>query len=349
MDPTPENRPNPSWRLLEEHVILRKILCSLSLACMLTATVPAQTIKLGSLAPEGSPWDKALRRIAADWQSASGGRLRVKVFAGGIAGDEPSMIRKIRINQLQAAAITGVGLGSIVEDFYAVQLPFVIRTSGEMDYVMGELQPTFDRMFEEKGFTLVAWFLAGWAHLFSKTPVATPPEAKQLKLHGDPASPEIIDAWEEMGFHVVPVSSTEVLTALQSDLLEAFLLTPLTAAAMQWFGLAKNMMELPLAPMLSGIVVSARVWEGIPDPLKGELLAIVERHLTTLGEETADLEHEALQIMMENGLRIQPVSPGESAEWQRVVDDGLELVNGTVVSEQMFDRVKILLDQYRRR
>jgi TRAP-type C4-dicarboxylate transport system substrate-binding protein len=335
--------------LLEENVISRKNLCCLCLACMLTAAVGAQTIKLGSLAPEGSPWDKALRRIAADWQIASGGKLRVKVFAGGIAGDEPSMIRKIRINQLQAAAITGVGLGSIVEDFYAVQLPSVIRTPGEMEYVMGELQPTFNRMFEEKGFTLVAWFLAGWAHLFSKTPVATPQEAKRLKLHGDPASPEIIDAWEELGFHVVPVSSTEVLTALQSDLLEAFLLTPLTAAAMQWFGLAKNMMERPLTPMLSGIVVSERVWEGIPEPLKSELLAIVDRHLDILIEETAALEQEALQIMLENGLHINPVSPKDSAEWQRVMGEGLSLVTGTVVSEQMFDRVQLLLDQYRGR
>ena len=327
----------------------RKILFCLCLSCTLSAAVAAQTIKLGSLAPEGSPWDKALRRIAADWNAASGGRLRVKVFAGGIAGDEPSMIRKIRINQLQAAAITGVGLGSIVEDFYAVQLPFVVRTSGEMEYVMGELQPTLNRMLEEKGFTLVAWFLTGWAYLFSKTPVATPGEAKRLKLHADPASPEIVDAWKELGFHVVPIAPTEVLTALQSDLLEAFLLTPLTAAAMQWFGMAKNMMDLPLAPMLSGIVVSERVWDGIPEALKTELLAIVDRHLDTLSEETAVLEDEAVRIMLQNGLQIHPVSAQGAAEWERVMEEGLDLITGTVVSEQMFAEVQMILSEYRRR
>lgn len=330
-------------------MFLRKILCCLCLFCVLTAGVQAQTIKLGSLAPEGSPWDRALRRIAADWQAASGGRLKVKVFAGGIAGDEPSMIRKIRINQLQAAAITGVGLGSIVEDFYAVQLPFVVRTSGEMEYVMAELEPTFNRMLEEKGFTLVAWFLAGWAHLFSKTPVFTPRDAQRLKMQADPASPEIVDAWKELGFRVVPIAPTEVLPALQSDLLESFLLTPLTAAALQWFGLAKNMMEFPLAPMLSGIVVSERVWEGIPGELKTELLAVVDRHLATLNEETAALEQEAVQIMLENGLQIHPVSPEDSAEWERVMEEGLDLVTGTVVSEQMFAEVQMLLEQYRRR
>jgi TRAP-type C4-dicarboxylate transport system substrate-binding protein len=168
-------------------------------------------------------------------------------------------------------------------------------------------------------------------------------------LHADPASPEVVDAWKESGFHVVPVAPTEVLGALQSDLLEAFLLTPLTAAAMQWFGVAKNMMDLPLAPMLSGIVISERVWEGIPAALRMELLAIVDRHLNTLSEETADLEQEAVQIMLENGLQIHPVSPQGSAEWELVMGEGLHLITGTVVSEQMFEEVQNLLGEYRRR
>jgi TRAP-type C4-dicarboxylate transport system substrate-binding protein len=109
------------------------------------------------------------------------------------------------------------------------------------------------------------------------------------------------------------------------------------------------MMEFPLAPMLSGIVVSERVWEGIPAGLKTELLAIVDRHLSTLNEETAALEQEAVRIMLENGLQINPVSPRDSAQWEQVMEEGLDLVTGTVVSERMFAEVQTLLDQYRRR
>jgi TRAP-type C4-dicarboxylate transport system substrate-binding protein len=259
------------------------------------------------------------------------------------------MLRKVRINQLQAAAITGVGLGSIAEDFYAVQLPFLIRTSAEMEYVMNKMQPTFSRMLEEKGFTLVAWFLTGWAHLFSKTPVVTPRDAKKLKLHADTSSPEIVQAWKQLGFHVVPVASTEVLTALQSDMLEAFLLTPLTAAALQWFGVAKNMMDMPIAPMLSGIVISERVWNNIPEDLRRELIAIVNAHLSTLGEETAALEEEAVQIMLENGLQIHPIPPQLVEEWERVLGEGLDLVTGKVVSADLVTEVEMILDEYHRR
>jgi TRAP-type C4-dicarboxylate transport system substrate-binding protein len=328
---------------------VRRILCCLCMFMLLclAATLEAQTIKLGSLAPEGSPWDKALRRIAADWHTASGGRLRVKVFPGGIAGDEPSMVRKIRINQLQAAAITGIGLGSISEDLYAVQLPLLIRTSGEMDYVMEKMQPTLDGLLEEKGFTMVAWFLAGWAHLFSKTPVVTPRDAQRLRLQVDYSSPTIVQAWKELGFRVVPVASTEVLAALQSDLVESFLMTPLTAAAMQWFGLAKNMMDMPIAPMLGGIVISNRVWAGVPEELRPELLAIVQRHLAVLREETAALEQEALALMLDHGLQIHEISDQAEAEWERVMEEGMELITGTVVSAPMMAEVRRYLAEYR--
>ncbi len=328
---------------------MRKALYLLCVSLIVSAPVSAQVIKLGSLAPEGSPWDKALRRIAADWNTVSNGRLKVRVFAGGIAGDEPDMVRKIRINQLQAAAITGVGLGSIVEDIYAVQLPLLIRTTEEMEYVMAEMEPTLNKMLQEKGFTMVAWFLAGWAHLFSKTPAVTPGEVKRLKLQVDYSAPTIIQAWKELGFRMVPVASTEVLTALQSDMLEAFLLTPLTAAAVQWFGLAKNMMDLPIAPMIGGIIISERVWNSIPNDLKPELLSIVEQHLDALSRETTVLEEKAVAIMLENGLQIHQVSPQAEAEWERVMSEGLDLITGKVVSAEMVGEVKMHLAEYRRR
>jgi len=328
---------------------LKKVLFLLCVSLIVSAPVSAQVIKLGSLAPEGSPWDKALRRIAADWNAVSNGRLRVKVFPGGIAGDEPNMVRKIRINQLQGAAITGVGLGSIVDDIYAVQLPLLIRTTEEMEYVMAEMEPTLNRMLEEKGFKMVAWYLAGWAHLFSKTPAVTPAEVKRLKLQVDYSAPTITQAWKELGFRVVPIASTEVLTALQSDMIEAFLLTPLTAAAMQCFGLAKNMMDLPIAPMIGGIIISERVWNSISDDLKPELLSIVERHLDNLDRETAALEEEALAIMLENGLQINPVTPQIKAQWERVMSEGLDLITGKVISAATVGEVKMYLEEYRQR
>ena len=101
--------------------------------------------------------------------------------------------------------------------------------------------------------------------------------------------------------------------------------------------------------MLSGIIISRRVWEGIPDALKPELIGIAERHLNTLREQTTTLEQEAVRIMLANGLQIHPVSPQERAEWERVMGKGLELITGTVVSEQMIAEIQTHLDELRMR
>lgn len=324
------------------------VLC-LAVAGPLATPLAAQVIKLGSLAPQGSPWDSALRRLAEDWSALSDGQISLRIYPGGVAGDEPNMVRKIRINQLQAAAITGVGLGSIHEGTFAVQLPLLIRTDEELQYVLARMEPTLNAMLAEKGFTMLAWFVAGWAHFFSRTPAVTPAEMQRLKLQVDYAVPTITQAWKQLGFHVVPIASTDVLPALQSGMVDAFLLTPLTAAAAQWFGPAQNMSDLRVAPMIGGIIVSQRTWNAIPDGLKPQLLEAVQRQLGRLRTETEALEQEALRIMLDNGLQIQRVPPKVEAEWQRVVDEGFQLITGSVVSADTLAEVNRHLREFRAR
>lgn len=312
----------------------------------LASALSAQTIKLGSLAPAGSPWDRALGRVAVQWNLLSEGRLVVKVFPGGTAGDEATVLRKIRIGQLQAAAITGVGLGNVCEEVYALQFPLLIRSDEELGYVMERLQPTVNRLLAAKGLELLAWFPVGWARFFARTPAATPEAMRRLKLHVDNSVPAIVLAWQKLGFHVVPLSSTEVLPALQSGMVEAFLMTPLTAAVSQWFAAAPNMLELKIAPMIAGVVVSRRLWDSLPEELKPALLSALQRELEAVSRETAVLESEALGIMRDHGLQVQQASPQAVAQWQELMDRGLELVTGSVVSAEMIEEVRSCLRVY---
>ena len=211
-----------------------------------------------------------------------------------------------------------------------------------------KMQPTLNGLLEEKGFTMLTWFLAGWAHFFTKTPMVTPTEMKILKMQVDDSAPTINQAWKEMGFHIVPVPSTQVLPALQSGMIEAFALSPLTAAAMQWFGAAKNMADLQIAPMFGGIIISRRAWDRVAPELKPQLLAAVERHLETLRRETEALEAEAMQVMLDNGLTIHAVPPAAEAEWERVVAQGLEIIVGKTVPAELVEEVKGHLETFRR-
>ena len=307
----------------------------------------ALVIKVGSVAPEGSPWDKALTRIALDWQKISGGRVTMKIYSGGIAGDEPDMIRKMRINQIQAAAMTGSGLGKIDPDWLVYQLPFLTQNDEELDYLFERLRPELERRMEAKGFTFLAIIKSGWLRFFAKEKVVTPEDFRKLKFFVMEGSPEVDQAWKIMGFHIVPLPPNDAFAALQSGMVEIFTASPLTAAAMQWFALAPHMTDINWTPLTAGLVISNQSWNRIPEELRPKLKAATDRVLADLEAEIMAVENQALEIMKENGLIVHDVPPAVLEEWESLVEKGFEILIGDVISRDLYEQAKRIISEYR--
>ncbi len=312
-----------------------------------TFQADALVIKVGSVAPEGSPWDKALKRIALDWQKISGGRVTMKIYSGGIAGDEPDMIRKMRINQIQAAAMTGSGLGKIDPDFLVYQLPFLTQTDEELDYLFERLRPELESLLEEKGFTFLAIIKSGWLRFFSTEKVITPADFRKLKFFVMEGSPEIDQAWKAMGFHIVPLPPNDAFAALQSGMVEVFSASPLTAAAMQWFALAPHMTDLKWIPLTAGLIISNQAWRRIPADIRPKLREATQLALHDLEAEIMAVENQATDIMIKNGLVIHEVPPAALQEWQDLVEKGFGILIGDVISRDLYEQAKQIVSEYR--
>ncbi len=305
------------------------------------------TIKLGSVAPIGSPWDTALRSLAADWSRISNGQVELKVYLGGTAGDEPDMIRKMRIGQLQAAAITSVALNQINPDVLALSTPFLIDSEEELDYVLERTRPHFMGLLEERGFKVLALSKAGWVRFFSRRPVIVPQDLKDQKLAVSTGDPSLVNAWTSLGFDVIALGIADTMVALQSGTVDATYGTPLLAAGYQWFGAATRMSELRVAPVLAAIVISSRVWDQVPQPFRAPMLDAVARVERRLYEETARLESSAVEVMKRHGLVIDPVPPEAATLWQAEMDRGFQHVVGKAFSRAIYDRITALLGEYR--
>ncbi len=302
---------------------------------------------MGSSAPTGSPWDITLKKIAAEWKAATGGQVQMKIYPGGIAGNEPDMIRKMRFNSLQGATLTSIGLNLIATDVMSLSIPFLIRNDGEFKYVLSKVEPYLLEKMEKDGFQLITWTMAGWVYFFSKEGVTTPRELKKLKLAAGESNPANEQAWKALGFDVIQVPLHEVLPALNSGMIEACYIVPLAAAAYQWFGIADNMMDLPISPVLGSIVVSQRVWNRVPDRYKGELLRIADDAAEELYIKTQKLEQEAIAVMLDNGLTINPVSDAEKQMWWDEFQKGFGLVVGKSFSKEIYDAILKYLEEYR--
>jgi TRAP-type C4-dicarboxylate transport system substrate-binding protein len=318
-------------------------------AALLLAQAPGfgLTIKLGSLAPAGSPWDKGLNRLGAEWQKISGGSVELKIYPGGIVGDESDMIRKMRIGQLTAAGLSGVGLLRIYPEIITVQLPLFIRSNAELDYVLDKMKPTFAKELQQRGFKVIIWSFVGWVHFFSTGPVVTPDDLKKQKMFVWAGDADAVQIWKESGFHVIPLTPTDIMPSLQSGMIDAFSATSLTAASYQWFGLAKNMCEMKWAPLIGGIVVSANAWSKLDTALAAKLEAAAAQVGGDMQADILKADASALDVMKKNGLVVNPVPPSAEDAWRAAVQGGFEKGFLKNIDKDTYEAVKKYDDEYR--
>lgn len=328
----------------------RRLLIAASIAALLllpAAQAMSITVKVASLVPEGSPWHRALIKIAAEWQKISDGDIRLKIYPGGVAGDETDTIRKMRINQIQAAMVTGKGLAYIHPDFYVYQLPFVALDDEELDYLFFHLRPILEELLEQKGFTLLGFSKSGWLHFFTTKKATTPEQMRSLKMFTLEGHAGIDQAMKEMGFQIVPLKANDVFTAMQSGMVDAFAAAPLVAASMQWFALAPHMDNFKWSPLTGGFIITNRTWNMIPEELHPQLVRAVEVVMDELYQESMEVEKRAFQIMEENGLIIHRVPEDIVAQWRALVDQGFDMLVGETISREIYEQAIEILEEYR--
>lgn len=304
-------------------------------------------VKMATLAPEGSSWYRVLQEMGEEWRKASGGAVTLRIYPGGVAGDEDAVIRKMRIGQIQAAAITGIGLAYLDPSFYALHIPMLYASDEEFDHVRDRYAPVLERKMEEKGFVVLNWGDAGWVHFFSKTPVVTPADAKALKIFQWSGDTNLLQLYKETGFHPVPLSTNDLLPSLQTGMVNGFSSTPLVALAFQWFGLAPHMTDLRYAPLTGATVIEKRAWEKIPPAMRPKLLDASRRAGLRLRAEIRRLNREALEVMVKNGLKVHKVPPEVQAQWRKMVEEVHPRIRGKIMPAEAFDTVKRYRDEYR--
>ncbi len=304
-------------------------------------------IKLGTLAPEGSPWYNSIKRIGQRWKEASGGKVALKIYPGGVVGDEGDMVRKIRIGQLHAATVTGLGLGLVTRSSVSLQVPMLIRSYEELDHVRKNIAPKIARELENAGFVVLNWGDAGWAHFFSKVPARTPQDFRKLKLFTWAGDPESEKAWKAGDFLPVPMSATDVLSGLQTGLIDCLSTTPLYALTSQWFGVAKHMVKVNWTPLNGATIVSKKRWNKLKPEMQKRLLEISLEEGDRTKAEVRRLGDSAIKAMKARGLSVYSPTPKELVAWRAAAEKAYPTIRGKVVPAAFFDEVQALAKAYR--
>ena len=333
---------------------MRRTFLAALVAVLALASFPARslaadtvTVKLGTLAPDGSPWHLLLKEMAEKWSAESGGKVKLKIFPGGIQGNEGDMIRKMRVGQLQAGSVTIIGLRDIDSAPQALGAPGLITTDEELAYVYEKLAPTWEKAFEAKGFKVLSWGDTGWAYVFSKREARTPKEMAGLKIFAWNGDPGATEAWKEVGFQPVVISSTDILPSLSTGMIEGFSTTPIMAMTARWYEQAKFMPDARWGRLAGATIITKEAWDKIPAELQPKLLAIAHTIGAKINTEVTKMGADSINVMKKNGLKVLELTDAERAEWQKAAEKTWAVIGTKVVTPAQFDAVKKARDEYR--
>jgi TRAP-type C4-dicarboxylate transport system substrate-binding protein len=305
------------------------------------------TIKLASMVPENTPWGAAMNRMAAEWARVTNGEVDLKIYHNGIAGTEADVLRKLKMNQIQGAMLSTLGLNTITPGIMTVSTPFLIRDNAELDLVLNELKPELEQQINGKGFYTLAWSKVGWVKFFSKAPVFVPDDLKRQKLGTDENEPGLMDAFKAMGYQMVPINMNQILVYLNGGMIDAVYQSPVIAGGLQTFGVAKNMASINVAPFMGAIVMNGAAWRSIPDKYKPDLIRIAREMERGLDTSIQELEAEVLDTMRQYGLVTNQLTPVQEQLW---FDDGKRVgpsLMGTPLNQAMYERIDTLLKAHR--
>lgn len=310
----------------------------------------ANDLKIATLVPEQSIWGKTLRELDATCRETTGGRVQLKIYPGGVAGDEPDVLRKLRIGQLHGALLSVAGLGEIERSVQLFQIPLYLRSDAEARYVLEQMDAAFRKRLEEEGYVLVHWIHSGWLNFFSSEPVRTVGDLKGLKQFVWAGDGSLAGWYEEAGFRPVPLSANDVLTGFKTGLIECVPVPPQWVLSLQWYRSAGYMLDYKVSPLYGALVLSKRAWSKLSEADRKALLDAGRTAEAFLMERVPELEREAVDAMRERGLVVtEPLPARGSPDWIELSEHFAGRMSKAWVSPEVQREVERHLREFRSR
>ena len=262
------------------------------------------TLKFATLMPTGTSWTKLLDEWVKEVEEKSEGRLKFKMYPGGVMGDEPDVLRKIRKRQLHGGMFTGYGIGRIYSPARVLEVPFLFKNTDESDYVRTQMMPELEAGFSESGFELLGWPEVGFIHFFSKRPITSMDDIRKLNIwlwQGDPLGEALFTA---AAIDPVPLSVIDVYTQLSArhGSIDTVYISSFGAIALQWYTKLNYASRIPFTNAIGGLVVSNRFYNKLPQDLQQLLKTTGKKLGDDIRLRAREENEKSLAILEKNGI-----------------------------------------------
>ena len=307
----------------------------------------AAPLLMGSVVPANSLWDKVLKEFGASCAKLAQGRVQIRLVPG--QGDEENILRKMQVaGQLQAAALTAIGLARVDPAFNVFGIPLFFESYAELYHVQDRLVSTLKGRLEAKGLVFVHWGNAGWVQVFSRKPVRTIADLKDLSIFTSAGDDRMVQWYKNHGFRPVPLAVTDITASLQRGMIDALPVTPLSALFFSWYNSTPYMLDLGLAPLVGATVITQKAWGGIADADRRAMFQAAEKAEQQLRAEVPKQDQGAVAEMQKRkNLTVTKADLGAGSEWRAAAEKFATSMRGDLVPADIFDLALKERDAYR--
>lgn len=298
-------------------------------------------IRIATLAPRGTP----LVRMFQEWdrllQAETSGQVRFQILAGGVAGDELDVVRKMRAGQVDAAALTTTGLGAISRPVMVLGAPGLISDYAQLDRVRSTLATEFDGLFAQAGYKLLGWGDAGRIRMFSNRRIARPADLRAARPWVWRDNPVMVEFIRSAGANGVPLGVPEVYPALQTGMTDTVLASALTAVGLQWFSRVQYVSAQASGVIIGALVIKQDRLDALPANARDFILRTSSEATSNEAMRTGGrvLDDRAYRALIGRGLEAVDTE-AHRAEWEEVGRQTRERLVGRVYSAELLRRVE---------
>lgn len=306
------------------------------------------TIRMGTVVPETSPWVEALKSMGQAWTNTTA--KRVVFRARGSYQSETSVIQRMGTDGLEAGALSVVGLAEIDPAFNALAVPFFFESDAEFAYVLDKMTPMLSERLAAKRYRLVLWGHGGWVQVFSKQPIRTMAELQKAKLFTSEGSPDTVRWYTANGFHPVPLAVGEIPKQLKlpTGAIDATPAVAPLALSMQFYKDAKYMLDVRVAPLVAGVVMTESAWAKLSAEDRTRMLGIAKDTQQKLFSQAPTLDASHIKEMQASGLQVITLDAAATAQFRASAEKLATTQRGGIIPADAYDAVLRERDAYRK-
>jgi TRAP-type C4-dicarboxylate transport system substrate-binding protein len=323
-------------------------LAILLLPFMVRAAGSKYEFKIASLAPAGSVWATHFENFSREVTEKSNGEITFRIYPGGVMGDDRAMYRKMRIGQLHGGGFTMTGISEVVPDFRVLGIPVLFDSLQEVDKVTEALFPSFKKAFAEQGLALIATTEVGFIYTMSAAPIKDLDLLRKSKCWVPANDPVNQAFFEDIGISPIQLSIPDVLSSLQTGLIDTVFNSFYGSIVLQWFTKTNYITDAPFGYAYGALAFSKNAMDRLPPNHVVMINELAKKHFSRLKADTRKSNEESREALKKNGIKMIEPTPKTLRQLEKHRENTVAKIVGKAFSKEIHAETMQVLAEIRR-